>query len=103
MFSYSAMSRERVRGVLRTDGTRIVNGVEEDVTMGDDYFKVTSVFIDSTFFQLFDYGLTGCPRERVLTNEDEVIVSESFARKAFAGEEPVGKRLKVGDKFFTVG
>lgn len=82
--------------------TRIVNGVEEDVTMGDDYFKVTSVFIDSTFFQLFDYGLTGCPRERVLTNEDEVIVSESFARKAFAGEEPVGKRLKVGDKFFTV-
>jgi len=30
MFSYSAMSRERVRGVLRTDGTRIVNGAGEE-------------------------------------------------------------------------
>ena len=82
--------------------TRLANGMEQDVTVGDDYFNVTSVYIDSTFFQLFDYKLTGCPRERVLTNEDEVIVSESFARKAFAGEDPVGKRLKAGDKFFTV-
>ena len=82
--------------------TRVANGVEQDVIVGDDYFQVKSVFIDSTFFQLFDYELTGCPRERVLTGEDEVIVSESFARKAFGGKEPVGQRLKAGDKFFTV-
>lgn len=82
--------------------TRIANGMEEDVTVEDDYFKVKSVYIDSTFFQLFDYRLTGCPRERVLANEDEVIVSESFARKAFAGEEPVGKRVKAGEAYYTV-
>ena len=82
--------------------TRVTNGVEQDVTVGDDYFQVKSVFIDSTFFQLFDYELTGCPRERVLVGEDEVIVSESFARKAFDGEEPVGKRLKAGDEYYTV-
>lgn len=82
--------------------TRVTNGVEEDVTVEDDYFKVKSVYIDSTFFQLFDYQLTGCPRERVLANEDEVIISESFARKAFGGEEPVGKRVKAGEAYYTV-
>ena len=82
--------------------TRIANGMEQDVVVGDEYFNVKSVFIDSTFFQLFDYRLTGCNRERVLTSEDEVIVAESFARKAFGTEEAVGKQLRVGDKAFTV-
>ena len=82
--------------------TRMANGMEQDVMVGDDYFQVKSVYIDSTFFQLFDYRLTGCPRERVLADEDEVIVSESFARKAFADEDPVGKRLKAGEAYYTV-
>ncbi len=82
--------------------TRITNGVDHDVVVGDEYFNVKSVYIDSTFFRLFDYHLTGCNRERVLTNEDEVIVSESFARKAFGNEQPVGKRLQVRDRSFTV-
>jgi len=82
--------------------TRIVNGEEQDVMVGDEYFNVKSVFIDSTFFQFFDFRLTGCDRHRVLTSEDEVIVAESFARKAFGTEEAVGKQLRVGDKAFTV-
>ena len=82
--------------------TRIVNGEEQDVMVGDEYFNVKSVFVDSTFFQFFDFRLTGCDRQRVLTSEDEVIVAESFARKAFGTEEAVGKQLRVGDKAFTV-
>ena len=42
--------------------TRMANGMEQDVMVGDDYFQVKSVYIDSTFFQLFDYRLTGCHR-----------------------------------------
>lgn len=82
--------------------TRMAYGTNRDVTVGDDYFNATSTYIDSTFFQMFDYKLTGCPRERVLTSADEVIVSESFARKAFAGEEAIGKKLKIDNEYFTV-
>ena len=82
--------------------TRITKGLEYDVVVGDEYFNVKSVYIDSTFFRLFDYRLTGCNSERVLTNEDEVIVSESFARKAFGNEQPVGKRLQIRDRSFTI-
>lgn len=82
--------------------TRIANGMEEDVVVGDEYFRTTSVFIDSTFFCFFDFRLTGCDRRCVLTDRNEVILSESFARKAFGTEEAVGKRLKIGQEWFTV-
>ncbi len=82
--------------------TRFSYGSARDVMVGDAYYKIESLFIDSTFFQMFDYELSGCDRARVLTSEDEVIVSESFARKAFGGEEAVGRHLKIKDKDYTV-
>lgn len=82
--------------------TRISNGMLSDVVVGDDYYSMSSVFIDSTFFQLFDYHLTGCNRQQVLTSEDEVLVSESFARKAFGRENAVGKKIKVSDEYYTI-
>ena len=82
--------------------TRIANGNEQDVVIGEDYYRATSAYIDSTFFQMFDYELRGCDRRQVLTNDLDVIVSEAFARKAFAGEDAIGKQLKVGDDIYTV-
>lgn len=82
--------------------TRIATGMVEDVVVGDEYFNTKSAFIDSTFFRFFDYRLKGCDRQCVLTDRDEVILSESFARKAFGTDEAVGKRLKIGQEQFTV-
>ncbi|MBR5715691.1 MAG: ABC transporter permease [Bacteroidales bacterium] len=82
--------------------TRIANGNEQDVVIGEDYYRATSAYIDSTFFQMFDYELRGCDRRQVLTNDLDVIVSEAFARKAFAGEDAIGKQLKVRDDVYTV-
>lgn len=82
--------------------TRISNGMLSDVVVGDDYYSISSVFVDSTFFQMFDFQLTGCNRRQVLTSEDEVLVSESFARKAFGQENAVGKKIKVSDEYYTI-
>jgi ABC-type antimicrobial peptide transport system permease subunit len=82
--------------------TRMTNGMQSDVVVGDDYYKMSSVFIDSTFFQLFDYQLTGCDRRQVLTSEEDVLVSASFARKAFGQENALGKRIKVSDENYTI-
>ncbi len=82
--------------------TRLSNGMLSDVVVGDDYYGISSAFIDSTFFQVFDYQLTGCNRQQVLTSEDEVLVSASFARKAFGQENAVGKKIKTNNVFYTI-
>lgn len=83
--------------------TRLVNGWNgEDVVIGDDYYSANSCYLDSNFFQMFDYELRGCDQRQVLTNELDVIVSESFARKAFGNEDAIGKQLRIGDEFFTI-
>ena len=83
--------------------TRLVNGWNgEDVVIGDDYYSANSCYLDSTFFQMFDYELRGCDQRQVLTNELDVIVSESFAHKAFGNEDAIGKQLRIGDEFFTI-
>lgn len=65
------------------------------VMVGNQYIKANAYAIDTNFFQMFDYGLRGCPRDRVLTDEKQVIISESFAAKAFGNENPVGKTLNI--------
>lgn len=72
------------------------------VTIGEDYYHVTSVALDTNFLKLFDYNLTGCSRDRILDSDDEVIISESFAKKAFSGENPVGRTIECGGKSRTI-
>lgn len=58
--------------------TKICVGGDVDIMVGDDYYKAAEASIDTNFFNLFDYRLAGCPKDRVLENEDEVILSESL-------------------------
>lgn len=73
--------------------TRISDYGELDITVGDEYFLAKSAAVDTNFLQLFDYNLIGCDRNRILSTTNEVIISETFARKAFAGENPLGRTI----------
>jgi len=73
------------------DWTRIVDMDNTDIMVGDDYYKAAEASIDTNFFNLFDYRLVGCHRDRVLENEDEVILTETFAKKVFGNEDPIGR------------
>ena len=64
------------------------------VMVGGQYFKTNVYAVDSNFFQMFGYELRGCPRERVLTNEGQAIVSEAFAARVFGKENPIGRTLR---------
>ena len=66
-----------------------------DVLNGDKGFETTCMAVDTTFFQFFDYRLRGTGRRNVLAAPGEIIISESFAHKAFPGEDPVGRTLTV--------
>ncbi len=48
-------------------------------------------FTDSTFFDFFDYELLQGDPSTVLTAPSSIALSESFARKLFGDEDPIGK------------
>ncbi len=72
------------------------------VMVGDNYFKVEAYCIDPNFFEFFGYDVRGCQRDRVLTSENEAIVSESFAAKAFGNGDAIGKTLKYDTLTFRI-
>ncbi len=82
--------------------TRIAVYGDADITVDGEYCQVKADVLDTNFLKLFDYRLTGCDRDRILAGEDEVIVSESFAKKAFGGENPVGRTVVFKKKNLTV-
>jgi putative ABC transport system permease protein len=53
----------------------------------------TSFFADSTFFNVFSVRLLQGDSNRVLSEPNSVVISESFARKYFGNNDPVGKSI----------
>ena len=46
--------------------------------------------------------MTGCKKKRILTSADEILISENCAKKAFAGEDPIGRTISQKDKNYTI-
>ena len=70
--------------------------------VGETFFKTDAYCVDPNFFEFFGYDVRGCRHDRVLTSENEAIVSESFAAKAFGNGDAIGKTLKYDTITFRV-
>ena len=53
-------------------------------------------FADSTFFDVFSFPLLRGRADQALTQPNDVVLTESTARKYFGDEDPIGKVLRVG-------
>ena len=82
--------------------TRVAPYGDADIMAGEDYYAVAVAALDTNFLSLFDYRITGCERNRILAGADEALVSESFARKAFGADDPVGKTFTLSGTRYTV-
>jgi len=51
------------------------------------------VFTDSSFFDVFSFGLLSGDRNRVLRAPDRILLSESMARKYFGNSDPGGREI----------
>lgn len=85
-----------------TSWTRVAVYGDADVTVDGEYYQVVADALDTNFLKLFDYSITGCDKNRILMAEDEVIVSESFAKKAFGAVDPVGRTVVFNKKNMTI-
>lgn len=85
------------------DWVRVGQVGSMDILHEDGRLMAKTLAVDTAFFKFFDYELRGTDRRSVMAAADEVIVSESFARKMFPGKDPVGQRLtENGGQTFTI-
>jgi putative ABC transport system permease protein len=63
---------------------------------GEDFIEINETFLcDSTFFEMFDADLLVGNPENILDGPGSMVVSESFAKKAFGKSNPVGQILTL--------
>lgn len=55
---------------------------------------VKAAFVDSCFFDLFSFKLIEGSYDNALESKESVIVTESFAKKTWGSEDPMGKSIK---------
>lgn len=70
-----------------------VSDYEVRLKNGDDYVRAHALLADSTFFRIFDYKLKEGDRQTCLDGKDDVVISESLARKLFGDQPAVGKNV----------
>lgn len=69
----------------------------EDLQIGTQKLSATAIYADSTFLKMFDFPLAAGDREQALASKDNVILSESFAARAFGTFNPLGQVIRIGE------
>lgn len=80
------------------DGVRMSGG--ERLVKYNDKILVEKnfLFVDSTFFNVFDFKLISGTKNEVLKAPKMLVIAQSTAKKYFADENPVGKTILLGSK-----
>ncbi|WP_229208843.1 ABC transporter permease [Dyadobacter luticola] len=59
------------------------------------FYEINGYYVDSTFFQLFDYDFKFGEKKTALNEPNTIILSEEIAGKFFGDADPVNKVIKV--------
>ena len=80
-----------------------INEDEAVVRYGDKKFVEENLFfVDSTFFKFFDAEFIEGEAGHVLNAPNQIVVTESIAKKYFGDEDPVGKSLTILDNEYII-
>lgn len=95
-----------VKNVVRMFGNApnnpiIVQYVDEN---GDEKRFEETAFMaaDSTFFEIFDFNLTKGDSKSALANPQDMVITETMAKKYFGSEDPIGKTLTTDFGQFNI-
>ena len=68
------------------------------IKRNENFIKVNQAFqCDSTFFKVFDCEMVAGNAANVLDNPGSMVISESFAKRVFGNDDPMGKTLTLPD------
>ena len=72
---------------------------EPSIRYGETVFAQGKVFyVDSNFFQFFDYKLLKGDPSQVLTQPNSMVMTEEVAKRYFGDEDPIGKLVVVDNR-----
>jgi len=63
------------------------------VLAGENRFRVNGFHVDSTFFNLFDFELISGNIDRVLSEPNSIVLTETTAERFFENQNPTGETL----------
>ncbi len=86
---------EQIPGLTKIE--RLIRYPERPFRYEDDAFVAKILFADTTFFDFFNFGIkTGS--EEAFKNGTPIFLTESFAKKIFGNEDPIGKTIWYDNK-----
>ncbi|WP_367867129.1 ABC transporter permease [Pedobacter sp. WC2423] len=68
---------------------------EQLLSNGEKNFKKKAVYTDPSFLKIFDYKIIKGNSNRLLTNINTVILTQTMARNLFGDEDPINKIVKL--------
>jgi putative ABC transport system permease protein len=63
------------------------------------FYQQDAAYVDSTFFDMFNYHFVGGNASRVLAEPYTIVLLKPVADKLFGKEEPVGKMISIDNSF----
>ncbi len=75
----------------------------ETVKVGNQVFEESSfLYADTAFFKIFSFGIVQGNPEIALSASENIVLTQSLAKKYFGNANPLGERLEVGKKIYEV-
>ena len=71
------------------------------VSLGNNTFKVQSLFTDEDFFQLFTFPLIHGDPKTVLANPNSIVLTQSAAKKYFGQNDVVGREISIHHRIWN--
>ena len=70
-----------------------------DMGREEIHFRESVALVDGSFLQMFSFTLLEGTPQAALENPYSIVISEEMKKKYFAGEDALGKALRVSDSF----
>jgi putative ABC transport system permease protein len=70
---------------------------EVPVVIENKKWNTSVSFVNGNFFSFFSFPLVVGNEDYVMSNKSDVVISESYGRKVFGRESPIGKTLVMND------
>jgi ABC-type transport system, involved in lipoprotein release, permease component len=77
----------------------VSNHRNEAITINNVRYNAGLVLADSCFFNFFSFDLVDGDKARAIETKNYAVVSESFAKKAFSGRNPIGESIQIKEDY----
>lgn len=76
-------------------GTKIIAGNNTWIEYEGKAFDEQFMWVDSGFFQVFDFPLIAGSKEKALANRNSIVISQAMAERFFGSSDPIGKTIRL--------